>query len=188
MSIGEAIEPFFAAWPGRPLLIAPAKINLYGDGNTMTPSHEVAIFRPLAVGSVAVLCTILIHALAVSATVNFFRYERKRGRAGVRLLIDLSIVVLTIAFAFVAHLIEITLWAVLFVMCGEFKDLAFAFYHSAVNYSTLGYGDVIMSPSWKLLGPLEAADGALMFGVSTAIIFSVVQRLILTRFSDLRDL
>jgi hypothetical protein len=94
--------------------------------------------------------------------------------------------VLTIAFAFVAHLIEITLWAALFVICGEFKNFAGAYYHSAVNYSTLGYGDVIMSPSWKLLGPLEAADGALMFGVSTAMIFSVIQRLILTRYADLR--
>ena len=153
----------------------------------MTPIHGVAVLRPLAVGSVAVLCTILIHALAVGATVNFFRYERKRGRAGAGPLVDLSIVVLTIAFAFVAHLIEIALWAVLFVICGEFRGFAGAFYHSAVNYSTLGYGDVIMSASWKLLGPLEAADGALMFGVSTAMIFSVIQRLLLTRFADLRE-
>jgi Ion channel len=79
-----------------------------------------------------------------------------------------------------------TLWAALFVICGEFKEFAVAYYHSAVNYSTLGYGDVIMSPSWKLLGPLEAADGALMFGVSTAMIFSVIQRLILARYTDLR--
>jgi hypothetical protein len=43
-----------------------------------------------------------------------------------------------------------------------------------------------MSPSWKLLGPLEAANGALMFGVSTAIIFAVIQRLVLSRFADLR--
>jgi hypothetical protein len=42
-----------------------------------------------------------------------------------------------------------------------------------------------MSPSWKLLGPLEAADGALMFGVSTAMIFAVIQRLILERYKDL---
>jgi hypothetical protein len=155
-------------------------------GNKMTQIHGVAISRPLAVGAVAVLCTIFIHALAVSATVNFFRYERKRGQTGTGLLVDLPIVVLTIAFAFVAHLIEISLWAVLFIICGEFKDFADAYYHSAVNYSTLGYGDVIMSPSWKLLGPLEAANGALMFGVSTAMIFAVIQRLILTRFADLR--
>ncbi len=100
---------------------------------------------------------------------------------------DLPILALTTAFAFVAHLIEITLWAALYVICGEFKDLAGAFYHSAANYSTLGYGDVIMSSSWKLLEPLEAANGALMFGVSTAMIFAVIQRLVLSRFADLKD-
>jgi Ion channel len=153
----------------------------------MTQIHGVAISRPLAVGSVAVLCTILIHALAIGATVNFFRYERKRGRTGTGMLVDLPILTLTIAIAFVAHLIEIGLWAVLFLICGEFKDIADAYYFSAVNYSTLGYGDVIMSLSWKLLGPLEAADGALMFGVSTAMIFAVIQRLLLARFADLRN-
>jgi hypothetical protein len=44
-----------------------------------------------------------------------------------------------------------------------------------------------MTPSWRLLGPLEAANGMLMFGVSTAIIFAVMQRLIEARFVDLRD-
>lgn len=153
----------------------------------MMQIHGVAISRPLAAGSFAVLCTILIHALVIGAIVNFFRYERKRGYAGTGLLVDLPILALTIIFVFVAHLIEMTLWAALFEICGEFKDFAGAFYHSAVNYSTLGYGDIIMSPSWKLLGPLEAADGALMFGVSTAMIFAVIQRLVLTRFADLRS-
>jgi hypothetical protein len=44
-----------------------------------------------------------------------------------------------------------------------------------------------MSPSWKLLGPLEAANGMLMFGVSTAMIFAVIQRLVQARFVDLKD-
>ena len=148
--------------------------------------HETAVSRPLAIGSIAVLCTIFIHALAIGATVNFFRYERKHGRTGTGLLVDFPILVLTIAIAFVAHLIEIAVWAVLFVICGEFKDLAAAYYHSAVNYSTLGIGDVAMSQSWRLLGPLEAVDGALMFGVSAAMIFAVIQRLLLARFTDLR--
>ena len=62
-----------------------------------------------------------------------------------------------------------------------------AFYHSAVNYTTLGYGDIIMTPSWRLLGPLEAADGALMFGVSTAMVFAVIARLMQAHYEDLRD-
>ncbi len=149
--------------------------------------HRVAILVPLAVGAIAVLCTIFIHALALGAVVNFFRLERRLGRAGSSLWIDLAIVVLVISCAFVAHLVEIALWAALFVICGEFQEFGLAYYHSAVNYTTLGYGDVIMTPSWKLLGPLEAADGALMFGVSTAMIFAVIVRLIQARYVDLRD-
>jgi Ion channel len=152
----------------------------------MTQAHQVATVTPLAVGAGAVLCTIFIHALALGATVNFFRRETRLGRAGMRYLIDLTIVVLVMSFAFVAHVVEITVWALLFMICGEFQDFGAAYYHSAVNYSTLGYGDVIMSPSWKLLGPLEAADGSLMFGVSTAMIFAVILRLIETRFADLK--
>ena len=142
---------------------------------------------PIAVGAIVVLCTILIHALALGAAVNFFRYERRKGRAGANLLIDLTILALAIAFAFMAHLIEIALWAILFVICREFQQFGIAFYHSAVNYTTLGYGDILMTPSWRLLGPLEAANGALMFGVSTAMIFAVIVRLMQAHFADLRS-
>ena len=153
----------------------------------MTQTPQVAILVPLAVGSCAVLCTIFIHALAVGATVNFIRHEKRLGREGAGFWTDFTIVVLAILFAFVAHLVEIGLWAVLFEVCGEFQGFGFAYYHSAVNYTTLGYGDVIMTPSWKLLGPLEAADGALMFGLSTAMIFAVIVRLVQAKFEDLRN-
>jgi hypothetical protein len=53
-----------------------------------------------------------------------------------------------------------------------------------MNYTSLGYGDIVMSPSWRLLGPLEAANGLLMFGISTAMIFAVIQRLVQPRFED----
>jgi hypothetical protein len=51
----------------------------------------------------------------------------------------------------------------------------------------LGYGDLVMTPAWRMLGPLEAADGMLMFGVSTAIIFALIQRLLQDRFMDLKQ-
>src|SRR6266851_558918 len=153
----------------------------------MSQVHQGAILIPLPVGASAVARTIIIRALAVIATVNFIRRERRLGRVGTGFLIDLSIVALVISVELVAHLIEIAIWAVLFSVCGEFSNFGTAYYHSAVNYTTLGYGDVIMTPSWRMLGPLEAANGMLMFGVSTAIIFAVIHRLIQTRFADLRD-
>src|SRR5215469_1128025 len=152
----------------------------------MTQNHQFAILFPLVVGVAAVVCTIFVHALALAATVNFFRYERNRGRAGAGALIDLTIVALVISFAFVAHLIEIALWAEVLVLCGEFQEFGTAFYCSAVNYTTLGYGDLLLTPSWRLLGPLEATNGALMFGVSAAMVFTVIQRLVRARFEDLR--
>jgi hypothetical protein len=152
----------------------------------MTDNQQFAILLPLLVGIGAVVCTILVHAATVAATINLFRHETKVGRVGAGALVDLVIVALAIAFVFVAHLIEIALWAVLLIFCGEFQGFAIAYYHSAVNYSTLGYGDLLLTPSWRLLGPLEATNGALMFGVSAAMVFAVMQRLILARYEDLR--
>jgi hypothetical protein len=148
---------------------------------------RTAILVPLAVGTFTVVATIVIHALPLGATVNFVRRERKLGRAGTGFWIDMAIVVRALVYALAAHLAEIALWAVVFMFCGEFHDFDNAYYHSAVNYTSLGYGDIIMSPSWKLLGPLETADGMLLFGVSTAMIFAVIQRLVETRYVDLKE-
>ena len=149
--------------------------------------YPVAILLPLAVGAIAVVGTVIIHALATGTTVNIVRRETRIGRAGASFWKNVAIVAVAILVAFVAHLIEIALWAILFMICGEFPEFGPAFDHSAVNYTTLGYGNVIMTPSWRLLGPLEAADGMLMFGVSTALIFAVIQRLLRARLPDLRD-
>jgi hypothetical protein len=153
----------------------------------MMQNHQFATLLPLVVGIIAVECTIVVHVLAFATTVNLFRYEKRRGRLGTDALRDFATITLVISVAFVAHLAEMGLWAALLVLCGEFQELGTAFYHSAVNYTTLGYGDLLLSPAWRLLGPLEATNGALMFGVSAAMVFAVVQRLVLARFQDLRS-
>jgi hypothetical protein len=150
-------------------------------------TQQVAILVPLAVGVCAIVSTIVIHALALVAVVNFVRREKGLGRVGTGFWDDVSIVLVAMSFTLAAHLVEIALWAILFVLCGEFHEFGPAFDHSAVNYSTLGYGNVVMTPSWRLLGPLEAMDGMLMFGVTTAMIFAVIQRLVKTRYADLRE-
>jgi len=138
----------------------------------------VAISLPLLVGIVANAATIVIHALAVRATVAFVRHEDQAGRVGVGFWTGVAVLAVGVFFALVAHLLEIGVWAVLFMLCGEFPAFATAYDHSAVNYTTLGYGNVIMTPSWRFLGPLEAANGMLLFGVSAALVFSVIQYLI----------
>jgi hypothetical protein len=72
-------------------------------------------------------------------------------------------------------LAQVMIWAVLFRMLGEFQDLSEAVYHSAVNFATLGYGDIVMSERYRLLGPLEAINGVLMIGVSSAALLAAFQ-------------
>ena len=143
---------------------------------------SVAILVPLIVALPTILATIVIHGWAVLAVVHLVRHEERFGRAGIRFRRDLLIVSRTAVLALLAHLIEIIIWALVFEFCGEFSQLSAAIYHSAVNYTSLGYGDVVMSAKWRLLGPLETANGMLMFGISTAMIFAVIERLVQTRF------
>ena len=75
----------------------------------------------------------------------------------------------------IGNLTQVAIWALLFMLLGEFPAFGEAFYHSAVNFATLGYGDIVMSPEHKLLGPLQAINGVLMIGVSTAALMAAFQ-------------
>jgi len=164
-----------------------ARVGYYVFGRTLNETLRIPVVAPLAVGAVMVAVALAIHSLAVIATVQLFRHEKKMGRAGSSTLMDVTIVFRVNALASFAHVLEIGLWAVVFMKCGEFRYFGTALYHSAVNYSTLGYGDIVMSPAWRMLGPIEAANGALLFGVSTAMIFAVIQGLVAIRYRDLEN-
>jgi hypothetical protein len=75
-------------------------------------------------------------------------------------------------------LVQIMLWGGLFLWLGEFEQAYDAIYHSAVNFTSLGYGDIVMSRERRLLGPLEAVNGVLMLGMSAAAMMAIVQHMI----------
>jgi hypothetical protein len=79
---------------------------------------------------------------------------------------------LVLLHVLVTAVAQIAVWALIFTVVGEFRDYRTAFYHSSVNFTTLGYGDLVMSPPWRLLGPLEALNGALALSLSSAVLVS----------------
>lgn len=151
-------------------------------------ANDAAIGLPLVISLVTILVTIVIHALALLGIFHFVRRQHLLRRTGVRFWQDLAIVSGATLLAGVAHLVEVIIWAVVFLLCGEFSRFAPALYSSATLYTTPGYGDTVMSSSWKMLGPFETADAMLMFGLSTAIAISVIQLIFRTRFHDLPNL
>ena len=77
----------------------------------------------------------------------------------------------------VLHGLVILLWAS-FYRARCFPSWDMAFYFSASSYSTVGYGDVVLPSTWRLLGPLESFLGVLMCGISVSVLFALVTRLL----------
>jgi hypothetical protein len=84
---------------------------------------------------------------------------------------------LLVSMLLVLHLLETGVWAAVFLFVGVFPNFETSLYYSLTSYTTVGYGDVLPAPSWRLLGPLEAAVGVLMLGLSTGVIVAAVQRI-----------
>lgn len=97
----------------------------------------------------------------------------RRGRfPGIRNLLGVMLIVM------LGTVVQVALWGLLFVLLGEFDQLYDAVYHSAVNFASLGYGDIVMSDRWKLLGPLEALCGVLMLGMNAAVLMAIMQHIL----------
>ena len=79
------------------------------------------------------------------------------------------------------HLVEISVWGLFYFWKGCLPDAESAFYFSAVTYTTIGYGDLVLSEPWRMLGPIEGLIGILMCGLSTAIFFAMISRILLPR-------
>ncbi|MGB8621650.1 MAG: ion channel [Paracoccaceae bacterium] len=72
--------------------------------------------------------------------------------------------------------VSIWLWALTFLWLGVFAQLEPSVYFSLVVFTTLGYGDVILSPDWRILGGLAAANGLLNMGLNTALLVEILRR------------
>jgi hypothetical protein len=130
---------------------------------------------------------IMLLCLALQAAVSFWSvrfYMRQAGPAlpGSGLFANVRPLLIVMIAMMLGNFIQIVIWGVLFICLGEFSALYEAVYHSAVNFTSLGYGDVVMSARWKLLGPLEAANGVLMFGMTAAALTAILQQLIKVQF------
>ena len=150
----------------------------------MAPPNQIAVLNPLLIGVATTFCTIILHALLLGMIIWIVRRDLRLGRVGTRFWLDTIFITNVAMLLLAAHLAEIGLWALVLERCGEFSNFGAAYYHSAVNYTTLGDSAFAMSARWRLLAALEAGNGMLMFGVSTAAIFAVIQRLLQHRFGD----
>ena len=137
----------------------------------------------LIIGLITMAVCLSIQCVVIGAMLDAIIVLEKRGIIRLTLFGVSSLLVAVMLIMLAGNLIQITLWAGLFFAFGEFTEFATAFYHSVVNFATLGYGDIVMSDKRRLLGALEAANGVLMFGLTTGFLYTVLSGL-LQRYWD----
>jgi len=131
------------------------------------------------IGSVLIAITVVIHAAGTTAWVRYLgrKYTGKSiigGRRATLVLVNTALIV------FALHAIEIVIWAgayQILMPVNELGSFEEAVYFSFVTFTTLGYGDITLSEGWRLLSGIEALNGILLVGWTTAMIFAVVQNI-----------
>ena len=138
----------------------------------------------LLIGSAALLINLGIQVLAVVLLIRFFSRRIEAGRIKEGLASDMWMLSLVILVLFLGHMMQAGTWALLFLWLGEFSDGQTALYHSLVNLTSLGYGDIVMSERFRLLGAMEAANGVLMFGLTSGTVLSTMNRMFSRRIQE----
>src|SRR5580700_7065040 len=135
------------------------------------------MLRQIMFGATVSLINIAIHALMMMLILRARAavHANAPSRPWLRLI---GVMIAAVSMLMVAHLIEIGVWSIAYALVDAAAQGADDFYFAFVNYTTLGYGDIIPTARWRLLGPLTAMNGVLLFGWSTAVIFHVLRALI----------
>ena len=131
----------------------------------------------IVIGSAMIALTVVIHTFGIIGLIVWFRAYSPRFVENHNFVAMTSILMIAIVGVFLVHTAEIWLWAALYLWLGEFVELERALYFSTVTFTSLGYGDITLQKSWQLLSGFEAANGIILFGVSTAFVFGAIRKL-----------
>jgi branched-subunit amino acid transport protein AzlD len=134
------------------------------------------IWMNILIGCLLIVITILIHS-AVTRYIIFLVHKQNHPEHKHLKYPKEYWVAAMVLIMFVAAIIESSIWAVSYMVVNAVPAFEHAFYFSIVTFTTLGYGDITLNESWRLLASFEAAVGIIIFGWSTAIVMSVVQKL-----------
>lgn len=135
------------------------------------------MFLQLVIGSLVVSLTVVVEAAFIGVAILVL------GRYGSWLATPPHTYKTVVALAGVtlwllaALTVCVWIWAALLMGLGAFEALEPALYFSVVAFTTLGFGDITLTENWRLLSGISAANGLILFGLSTAFLVEFLRRL-----------
>src|SRR5262245_62228477 len=116
------------------------------------------MLRELLLGAGVSVVNLMIHALVMTAVVRAANVAGSKKPPHPALFLTVVMIV-TVAILMAAHTCEVVVWALAYGIFNVAPENADLMYFAFVNYTTLGYGDVIPVERWRLLGPITAMNG-----------------------------
>jgi hypothetical protein len=141
------------------------------------------MLRQSLVGAAVSVCNIAIHAMVMVAVIRVVRIASGSATSHESLRL-IAVMIATVSVLMAAHLAEVLIWSLAYSIVSVAPPGTDLIYFAFVNYTTLGYGDVTPLERWRLLGPMTAMNGVLLFGWSTAVIFEVLRRTLMMSRTD----
>ena len=127
----------------------------------------------LLYGIIVSMVNIFAHSVVIVTLVRFM-LGLGLGRVHHRRMFVLAgLMMLAGAALTFSHLFQVWIWAIAYQLVGAVQDRD-AYYFAFESFTTVGYGDVLPVPRWRVLGPITAANGMLLFGASTALVFAIL--------------
>lgn len=140
----------------------------------------------LIVGGLIIAVTVLFQAISFDLIIRKARWMEKflKNAHAFRKAFLLTIIVLTVCCVLI---VEIWVWALFYLAVDALPNLESALYFSTSAFTTVGYGDVVLDETWRMLSAIEATSGFLLFGWSAAFIFEIVSKVYLREGEELSD-
>ena len=130
----------------------------------------------LSLGSLIFIINVAIQAELLNAFNRRMEGITALARRWFRRFANTATLIAGVLFVLMVITIQIWIWAIAFLLAGAIAGLEPALYFTTVAFTTLGFGDITLDPSWRLLSGITAANGFLSFGWSTAYMVELVRR------------
>ncbi len=131
----------------------------------------------IIIGMALVGITVFIQVVFIQLAFNRIRIHPPKHLQGSGILAPVLLMTGATMWLFLALCIAVFIWALAFLVLGIFSTLSQALYFSAIAFTTLGFGDVLLPENWQLLSGFSAANGLLLFGLNTGFLIESIRKI-----------
>ena len=137
----------------------------------------VGLAHNLIWASVMVGLTTVMHLAGITGLIAMLRAGRDRAGPRPPVWRQFAALLFVVFCLFGLHTIEVWSYGAFYMAVGAFDTFEEALYFSTSTFTTVGFGDVVLGPDWRLFSAIESANGFLLIGWSTAFLVAVTARL-----------